>query len=90
MDDILSHSQGGANATLSTTSSKASASTKPSPADFLTFSGEIEDQDNYKTKVEAQIGQTVFKFLLSQDAVNQDEKERDEELFNKFKNSFHR
>eukprot|EP00957_Ditylum_brightwellii_P143406 10925031-Ditylum_brightwellii.AAC.1 len=40
---------------------------------------------HYKTKVEVQIGQTAFKFLLTRDAHNQEEKERDEELFNVFK-----
>eukprot|EP00957_Ditylum_brightwellii_P181847 13853257-Ditylum_brightwellii.AAC.2 len=51
--------------------------------------GVIEDQENFKTKAEVQIGQTAFKFLLSRDVVNTEDKERDEELFNIFKHSFH-
>eukprot|EP00957_Ditylum_brightwellii_P107473 8200526-Ditylum_brightwellii.AAC.1 len=35
-----------------------------SPTNFPVFFGEIEDQENYKTKAEAQIGQTAFKFFL--------------------------
>eukprot|EP00957_Ditylum_brightwellii_P010469 793047-Ditylum_brightwellii.AAC.1 len=41
------------------------------------------------TKQKAQIGQMAFKFLLTHDAANQEEKEQDKELFNIFKNSFH-
>eukprot|EP00957_Ditylum_brightwellii_P177429 13514844-Ditylum_brightwellii.AAC.1 len=40
-------------------------------------------------KAEAQIGQTVFKFLLTCDTANQEEKEQDKELLNVFKISFH-
>eukprot|EP00957_Ditylum_brightwellii_P040877 3093947-Ditylum_brightwellii.AAC.1 len=65
MDNTLSDSRGDTNATLSATSSKASTPIKLSPAAFSTFSGEIEDQDNYKIKAEAHTGQTAFKFLLS-------------------------
>eukprot|EP00957_Ditylum_brightwellii_P210198 15364664-Ditylum_brightwellii.AAC.1 len=49
-------------------STKSTAPIWLSPADFLSFSGEIEDQENYRTKAEAQIGQTAFKFLLFRDA----------------------
>lgn len=34
------------------------------------------------------VGQTAYKFLLSRDATDDVEKERDEELFNVFKSSF--
>jgi hypothetical protein len=80
-----------------TSSTSISAPRAPSPApapirlsssDSLKFSGDINDQEKYKTKAEAQIGQTTFKFLLSRDATTADEKERDEELFNVFKESF--
>lgn len=71
-----------ANATLT------SAPIKLSPNDFPKFSGELDDQEMFKSKAEAQIGQTAFKFLLTRDAVSPDELERDEELFNVFKTSF--
>eukprot|EP00957_Ditylum_brightwellii_P211996 15366841-Ditylum_brightwellii.AAC.2 len=45
--------------------------------------------ENCKTKAETQIGQTAFKFLPTCNAANQEEKQRDKELFNVFKNSFH-
>ena len=61
---------------------------KLSPKDFPKFTGKISDQSSYKTRVEALIGQTAFKFLLTKDAETPDEKERDEELYNVFKNSF--
>jgi len=35
------------------------------------------------------VGQTTFKHLLSRGPNSEDDKERDEELFNVFKNSFH-
>eukprot|EP00957_Ditylum_brightwellii_P107300 8187370-Ditylum_brightwellii.AAC.1 len=65
---------------------KQHAPIRLSPADFPFFTGEIEEQESYKAKDEAQIGQTAFKFLLTQDAANQEEKERDKELS---KSSFH-
>eukprot|EP00957_Ditylum_brightwellii_P160660 12230792-Ditylum_brightwellii.AAC.1 len=68
---------------------KATAPIKLSPANFPTFTGEISEQEHYKTKAEVQIRQTAFKFLLTYDAHNQEEKEHDEELFNVFKNLFH-
>eukprot|EP00957_Ditylum_brightwellii_P046030 3492147-Ditylum_brightwellii.AAC.1 len=89
MDDILFHSRGDTATTTLSATSKTAAPIKLSPADFQTFSGEIKDQDNHRMKAEAQIGQIAFKFLLSQDAANQDKKECDKELFNIFKNSFH-
>eukprot|EP00957_Ditylum_brightwellii_P005121 388967-Ditylum_brightwellii.AAC.1 len=69
-------------------SAKSSTPIKLSPADFPSFSGKIENQKTYKTKAEAQIGQTAFKFLLTQDAVGQEDEERDKELFNVFKSLF--
>jgi hypothetical protein len=66
-----------------------SAPIKLSPNDIPEFSGDIEDQERYRTKIEAMVGQTTFKFLLSRDAANDTERERDEELFNVFKSSFH-
>eukprot|EP00957_Ditylum_brightwellii_P145750 11098625-Ditylum_brightwellii.AAC.1 len=74
---------------LSVGKNKAIVSIKLSPANFPAFSGEISEHEHYKTKVEAQIRQTSFKFLLARDACNQKEKKHDEELFNIFKNSFH-
>lgn len=65
-----------------------SAPIKLSPTDFLEFSGEIQDQDRYRMQIESIVGQTAFKFLLSRAPQNQEEKERDEELFNVFKRSF--
>ena len=59
-----------------------------SSSDFPKFSGDINNQDMYRTKAEAQIGQTTFKFLLARDANIAEEKEIDQELFNVFKNSF--
>eukprot|EP00957_Ditylum_brightwellii_P061986 4704053-Ditylum_brightwellii.AAC.1 len=47
--------------------------TKLSLSDFPSFSGEIEDQEKYETKMEAQIRQTSFKFLLTQDPVELEE-----------------
>eukprot|EP00957_Ditylum_brightwellii_P090081 6860318-Ditylum_brightwellii.AAC.1 len=76
-------------ASQSTSSSKNPKETVPiklSPADFPSFAGEIEEQESYKTKAEAQIRQTAFKFLLTWYRMNQDERERDEQLFNIFKN----
>ena len=82
---------------LPSTSTPASRASSPAPApapirlssaDFPTFSGDIDDQEKYITKAEAKIGQTAFRFLLSRDATTDDEKERDEELFNVFKESF--
>eukprot|EP00957_Ditylum_brightwellii_P151881 11566093-Ditylum_brightwellii.AAC.1 len=80
---------GGTQSTPGTTTVKQHAPIRLSPADFPSFTGEIDEQESYKMKAEAQIGQTAFKFLLTRDATNQEEKERDEELFNVFKNSFH-
>ena len=65
-----------------------SAPIKLSPSDIPEFSGEIEDQETYRTKIEAMVGQTTFKFLLSRPPTNEVERERDEELFNVFKASF--
>ena len=62
---------------------------KLSPSDIPSFSGDIQDQDTYKTKIEAIVGQTTFKHLLSRGPNSAEEIERDEELFNLFKNSFH-
>ena len=50
---------------------------KLSPKEIPKFSGKISDQSSYKTRVEALIG----------DAETPDEKKRDEELCNFFKNS---
>ena len=55
---------------------------KLSPCDIPSFSGDIMDQDTYKTKVEAIVGQTTLKHLLSRRPNSADEIERDEELFN--------
>jgi len=71
-----------------TTTTLTSAPIKLSPTDFPKFTGELDDQEMFKSKAEAQIGQTAFKFLLTRDAVTPDEMERDEELFNVFKTSF--
>eukprot|EP00957_Ditylum_brightwellii_P184581 14057965-Ditylum_brightwellii.AAC.1 len=68
--------------TSGTITLKATAPIQLSPVDFPSFNAEIEEQESYKTNAEAQIRQTVFKFLLTQDAANQEEKERDQELFN--------
>ena len=66
-----------------TSSTSISAPRAPSPApapirlsssDFPKFLGDINDQEKYKTKAEAQIGQTTFKFLLSRNATTSDEK----------------
>ena len=65
-----------------------SAPIKLSPSDIPNFTGEIEEQDSYKTKIEAIVGQTTFKHLLSRAPTTATERERDEELFNVFKNSF--
>jgi hypothetical protein len=52
-------------------------------------SEELDQQDMFKSKAEAQIGQTMFKFLLTRDAVTSaDEMQCEEELFNIFKTSF--
>ena len=75
-------------ASASRTQSSAPAPIRLSSSDFPKFSGDINDQEKYKTKAEAQIGQTAFKFLLSRDATTAEERERDEELFNVFKESF--
>eukprot|EP00957_Ditylum_brightwellii_P058169 4411359-Ditylum_brightwellii.AAC.1 len=80
---------GSSPSTLSTTAPKATALIRLLPADFPSFNGDIEEQESYKTKAEAQFGQTVFKFLLTQDAAIHDEKEREKKLFNVFKNLFH-
>eukprot|EP00957_Ditylum_brightwellii_P139005 10595039-Ditylum_brightwellii.AAC.1 len=80
---------GGTQSASGTTTVKQHAPIQLSPADFPSFTGEIEEQESYKTKGEAQIRQTAFKFLLTRDAANQEEKERDKELFNVFKNSLH-
>ena len=61
---------------------------KLSPSDIPAFTGDIGDQEKYKTTIEAMVGQTAFKFLLSRDATTSVEEERDEELFNVFKASF--
>eukprot|EP00957_Ditylum_brightwellii_P188065 14317842-Ditylum_brightwellii.AAC.1 len=83
---IMTWSRGDRSSSSSSTGkAKAKALIQFSPADFPTFSGEIADQEHYKTKAEAQIRQTVFKFLLTLDAQDQEEKERDEKLFNIFK-----
>jgi hypothetical protein len=75
-------------APASRAASPAPAPIRLSSSDFPKFTGDIGDQDKYRTKAEAQIGQTAFKFLLAHDATTKDEKERDEELFNVFKESF--
>ena len=62
---------------------------KLSPNDVPEFSGDIKDQEKYRTQIEAMVGQTAFKFLLNRDAETPEEKERDEELYNVFKASFH-
>ena len=65
-----------------------SAPIKLSPSDIPNFTGEIEEQDSYKTKIEqAIVGQTTFKHLLSRALTTATEKERDEELFNVFNNA---
>eukprot|EP00957_Ditylum_brightwellii_P097171 7400508-Ditylum_brightwellii.AAC.1 len=69
--------------------SSSTASIKLSPSNFPNFSGKIANQESFMTKAEAQIGQTSFKFLLTRDAVTQEERERVKELFNIFNNSFH-
>jgi hypothetical protein len=83
---------------LSTTPSRASRTTGQSggtspikllPNDVPEFSGDIKDQEKYRTQIEAMVGQTAFKFLLNRDAETPDEKECDEELYNVFKASFH-
>ena len=71
-----------------TSHSSASAPIKLSPSDIPEFLGEIEDQETYRTKIEAMVGQTTFKFLLTRAPANVVERERDEELFNVFKASF--
>ena len=80
----------------STSSSSAQSSHPPASSpiklshnDIPLFSGDIEDQECYRTKIEAMVGQTAFKFLLTRDPSNSAEKEKDEELFNVFKASFH-
>lgn len=75
-------------ATVPTSTTLTSAPIKLSPTDFPKFTGELDDQEMFKSKAEAQIGKTAFKFLLTRDAVTPDELERDEELFNVFKTSF--
>ena len=70
------------------TATSMSAPIRLSPSDIPQFSGEIEDQESYQTKIEAMVGQTTFKFLLSRAPTNEVERERDEELFNVFKASF--
>ena len=42
-----------------TSHSSASAPIKLSPSDIPEFSGEIEDQETYRTKIEAMVGQTT-------------------------------
>jgi hypothetical protein len=75
-------------APVPTSTTLNSAPIKLSPNDFPKFTGELDEQEMFKSKAEAQIGQTAFKFLLTRDAVTPDEMERDEELFNVFKTSF--
>ncbi len=87
----------GTNATAAGTSANVTskgqyvptAPIKLSTSDIPSFSGDIQDQDTYKTRIEAIVGQTTFKHLLSRGPNSVDEIERDEELFNVFKNSFH-
>jgi hypothetical protein len=56
---------------------------------MISLNSQLDDQEMLKSnKAEAQIGQTAFKFLLTQDAMMSDEMERDGELSNFFKTSF--
>eukprot|EP00957_Ditylum_brightwellii_P041673 3156131-Ditylum_brightwellii.AAC.1 len=51
---------GGTQSAPGTTTVKQHAPIQLSPADFPSFTGEIDEQESYKTKAEAQIGQTAF------------------------------
>eukprot|EP00957_Ditylum_brightwellii_P034826 2639172-Ditylum_brightwellii.AAC.1 len=57
----------GNQSTSGTTTFKATALIRLSLAVFPSFTGEIQEQESYKTKAEAQFEQAVFKFLLIQD-----------------------
>eukprot|EP00957_Ditylum_brightwellii_P202388 15329937-Ditylum_brightwellii.AAC.1 len=56
---------GASQSTLSTTAPKSIASIILLPANFPSLNGDIEEQESYKTKAKAQIGQTAFKFLVT-------------------------
>eukprot|EP00957_Ditylum_brightwellii_P102148 7786894-Ditylum_brightwellii.AAC.1 len=53
---------GGTQFTSGTTTMKQHAPIQLSPVNFPSFTGEIEEQEGYKTKAEAQTRQTAFKF----------------------------
>ena len=93
MAHVMQNITGPGNAPLQpqrqSTVDRYSSPIKLSPTDVPEFSGHIKDQEKYRTQIEAMVGQTAFKFLLKRDAVTPEEKERDEELFNVFKASFH-
>eukprot|EP00957_Ditylum_brightwellii_P049885 3781775-Ditylum_brightwellii.AAC.1 len=82
MNNITLWSRGNTGVTTTAPTTKATTPIRLLPADFPIFSGEIEDQETYKTKAGAQIGQMAFKFLLTRDPISPEEKERDKELFN--------
>ena len=73
----------------SASSFSSSAPIKLNTSDFPKFSGDVGEQETYKELAESAIGQTTFKFLLTRDAKTSQEKDRDEELYNVFKTSFH-
>eukprot|EP00957_Ditylum_brightwellii_P025016 1893031-Ditylum_brightwellii.AAC.1 len=56
---------GGNQSTSETTTVKQHVLIQLSPAEFSSFTGEIEEQESYKTKATVQIRQTAFKFLLT-------------------------
>ena len=56
--------------------------------DFLKFSGDIKDQETYKTKVEAILGTTSYGYLLERNAASADERIQDKELYNVLNLSF--
>ena len=86
--EVLQRASSASGATGTNTHVSVSAPIKLSPNDIPAFSGDIEDQESYRTKIEAMVGQTTFKHLLTRAPNNAVEKERDEELFNVFKASF--
>ena len=94
MNDVMRTNPTSNSTTASSQPSSASSSSSSAPiklntSDFPKFSGDVSEQETYKELAESAIGQTTFKFLLTRDAITSEEKDRDEELYNVFKTSFH-